>query len=54
MSKEIINMDKTAVEKLQEFLEKERINIQISPEWIKRDDGTFSMVVKLTVDYKND
>ena len=39
----------TAVEKLQAFLREERINIIPVPQFIARDDGTFSIIVQLSI-----
>lgn len=43
---------KPAPEVLNEFLKKENLALNAYPEFMARDDGTFSVVVRLTVDYK--
>jgi len=43
----------TAAQKLQEFVEKENILLVPQPSFRARDDGTFSVVVALSVDYKD-
>ena len=55
MKKSKVKTYVSAAQKLQNFLEKENIQLTPVPQWRPRDDGTFSLVVALNVgDRKNE
>lgn len=37
-------------EKYQQLCEEYKMALNVSPVWVKRDDGSFSMVLKVSVD----
>jgi len=42
---------KPAPEVLSEFLDKNKISLKVIPQYKPRDDGTFSTVISVIVDY---
>lgn len=46
---EQVHHNATPTQLLARFLERENLTIQAIPQWMPRDDGTFSLVVKVGV-----